>query len=325
VSTFADYFDRRVTTERVETGRRLLAEHRDELDEFTQRYGVPGRYIVALWALETNYGRILGNVPVLDSLSTLACDDRRGEYFSGEVVNALRIVDRGDVEPAQMVGSWAGAMGQTQFMPAAYLEYAVDGDGDGRIDLWNSANDALASGANYLRALRWQPGVRWGREVMLPSDFDYSTAGLDQSRPLAEWRALGLRDTNGHELGDVDLDAAVLVPSGHAGPAFIVYDNFRALMAWNRSEHFALVVGHLADRIAGAGRPHKAPVHQATVTRDQMLRLQERLNSLGYDSGRPDGIPGSATRSAIRDYERDHGLIPDGHFDVELLEVLGID
>jgi membrane-bound lytic murein transglycosylase B len=183
----------------------------------------------------------------------------------------------------------------------------------------------LASGANYLQALRWQRGVRWGREVLLPSDFDYSAAGLDQSRPLAEWRNLGLRDTNGHELGELDVDAAVLVPSGHAGPAFIVYDNFRVLMGWNRSEHFALVVGHLADRIAGAGGPRNPPVHGAAVTRDQMLRLQQRLNSLGYDSGQPDGIPGSATRAAIRDYQRDHGLIPDGHFDTDLLAALSVD
>lgn len=325
VSSFAEYFDRRVTPERIETGRRLFAEHREELETLTARYGVPGQYIVALWGLETNYGRILGNVPVFDSLSTLACDDRRSEYFSEELVNALRIVDRGDIEPQQMLGSWAGAMGHTQFMPASYLSYAIDGDGDGRIDLWNGTSDALASGANFLRALRWQSGLRWGREVLLPDDFDHAAAGLDGGRPLREWRALGVRDTGGRLLADLEIDAAVLLPSGHAGPAFVVYENFRALMRWNRSEQFALVVGHLADRIAGAGGLQNPPAAGPAVTRDQLLRLQERLNALGYDSGTPDGVPGSATRAAIRGYERDQGLIPDGHFDSELLEALGID
>jgi membrane-bound lytic murein transglycosylase B len=325
VSSFAEYFDRRVTPERIETGRRLFAEHREELESLTARYGVPGQYIVALWGLETNYGRILGNVPVFDSLSTLACDDRRSEYFSEELVNALRIVDRGDIDPQQMLGSWAGAMGHTQFMPASYLSYAIDGDGDGRIDLWNGTSDALASGANFLRALRWQSGLRWGREVLLPDDFDHAAAGLDGGRPLREWRALGVRDTGGRLLADLEIDAAVLLPSGHAGPAFVVYENFRALMRWNRSEQFALVVGHLADRIAGAGGLQNPPAAGPAVTRDQLLRLQERLNVLGYDSGTPDGVPGSATRAAIRGYERDQGLIPDGHFDSELLEALGID
>jgi membrane-bound lytic murein transglycosylase B len=325
VSSFAEYFDRRVTPERIETGRRLFAEHREELETLTARYGVPGQYIVALWGLETNYGRILGNVPVFDSLSTLACDDRRSEYFSEELVNALRIVDRGDIDPQQMLGSWAGAMGHTQFMPASYLSYAIDGDGDGRIDLWNGTSDALASGANFLRALRWQSGLRWGREVLLPDDFDHAAAGLDGGRPLREWRALGVRDTGGRLLADLEIDAAVLLPSGHAGPAFVVYENFRALMRWNRSEQFALVVGHLADRIAGAGGLQNPPAAGPAVTRDQLLRLQESLNALGYDSGTPDGVPGSATRAAIRGYERDQGLIPDGHFDSELLEALGID
>ena len=325
VATFADYFARRVTPARIETGRRLFAEHGEDLDRFTARYGVPGQYIVALWGLESNYGSFLGNVPVFDSLSTLACDDRRGEYFSTEVVNALRIVDRGDIEPEHMIGSWAGAMGQTQFMPASYLSYAVDGDGDGRVDLWNSASDALASAANYLRVLRWQPGLRWGREVLLPEDFDYASAGLDRSRPLGEWRELGVRETSGRPVAPLDIDAGVLVPSGHAGPAFIVYENFRALMRWNRSEHFALVVGHLADRIAGAGELRNPIPDGDAFTREQVLQLQQRLNDLGYDSGTPDGVPGTATRAAIRAFESDREMIPDGHLDAALLEALGIE
>jgi peptidoglycan lytic transglycosylase B len=324
VATFADYFARRVTSERIETGRRLLAEHRSELDRLTARYGVPGQYIVALWGLETNYGRVLGDVPVFDSLSTLACDGRRSEYFSAELINALRIVERGDVEPARMTGSWAGAMGQTQFMPAAYLQYAVDGDGDGRVDLWTSTSDALASGMRYLSALDWERGVRWGREVQLPDAFDYSSTGLDNSRSLEEWRTLGIVDVQGRPLPSLDIDAAVLVPSGHTGPAFIVYANFETLMRWNRSEHFALVVGHLADRIAGAGALRRPPVGGDAVTRAQLIAVQERLGALGYDGGPADGIPGSATRAAIRRYQLDTELVPDGHIDADLLESLQI-
>ncbi|HSG63765.1 MAG TPA: lytic murein transglycosylase, partial [Gammaproteobacteria bacterium] len=163
VATFADYLSRRVTDERVARGRGLYAEHRNLLDGLTRRYGVPGQYVVAFWGLESNYGGVLGNVPVFDSLSTLACDDRRSGYFTDEFVDALRIVDRGDVEPAVMLGSWAGAMGQTQFMPSNYLQYATDGDGDGRVDLWRSTADALTSAANFLAHLGWRPGERWGR------------------------------------------------------------------------------------------------------------------------------------------------------------------
>ena len=186
LATFADYLGRRATDERVARGRALYAEHRSLLDELTRRYGVPGHYIVSFWGLETNYGSYLGNVPVFDSLSTLACDARRSDYFTEQFVNALRIVDRGDVEPSVMRGSWAGAMGQTQFMPSNYLNYAVDGDGDGRVDLWNSTPDALTSAANFLRGIGWQGGIRWGREVLLPEDFDYGIVGRDQRKVLNE-------------------------------------------------------------------------------------------------------------------------------------------
>jgi membrane-bound lytic murein transglycosylase B len=324
VTTFADYFERRVTAERIETGRRLLAQYGDELSMFTARYGVPAQYLVALWGLETNYGRVLGNVPVFDSLTTLACDDRRADYFGAALVDALTMVDRGHVQPEQMMGSWAGAMGHTQFMPAAYLAYAADGDGDGRIDLWRSPLDALASGANYLSTLRWQTGLRWGREVRLPEAFDYAEAGLDRSRPLREWRALGVADVGGRALPDLDLAAALLVPSGHAGPAFIVYDNFQVIMRWNRSEHFALVVGHLADRIAGAGALRTPPVRGVAMTREELTRVQTQLTAHGYDTGTADGLPGPATRAAIRAYQRDNAMIADGHLHAELLEALDI-
>jgi membrane-bound lytic murein transglycosylase B len=325
LETFADYFNRRVSERRVTDGRRLYAEHRALLDEVTRQYGVPGQYIVALWGLETNFGGYLGEVSVFDALSTLACDDRRSQYFSAEFVNALRVVDRGHVEPEIMIGSWAGAMGHTQFMPTNYLEYAVDGDGDGRVDLWNSVADSFASAANLLADLRWQRGFRWGREVRLPEDFDYALAGSDRRVPLSEWRALGLADVAGQPVALLDLPAALLVPSGSAGPAFLVYDNFDVIMRWNRSEFFALTVGHLADRIAGAGELATAPPALPRIARASVVRLQEYLQTLGYEPGGADGIMGPQSRAALRQLQRDRGLVADGFVTLQLLDALGLD
>jgi membrane-bound lytic murein transglycosylase B len=325
VSTFQDYLDRRVTDERVAQGRQLLAEYRKRLSELTRTYGVPGRYLVALWGLETNYGRVLGNVPVFDSLTTLACDDRRSEYFASELIGALHIVDHGDVDVETMRGSWAGAMGQTQFMPSSYLKYGVDGDGDARVDLWNSVGDAFASAANYLRSLDWHRGERWGREVVLPDGFDYALAGLQRSRPLTEWRELGVEDTHGNPVAELPLEASLLVPAGHLGPAFLVYENFRAIMRWNRSEHFALAVGYLADRVAGSGRLYRSPPATEALKREQLVEVQRLLNANGHDSGTPDGILGPATRAAIREYQAAHGLIADGYVDEALLGSMGIE
>lgn len=323
VDTFADYFGRRITPERVETGRALLREHRSVLRAVARRYGVAPQYVVALWGLETAYGRVLGDVPVFDSLATLACDGRRGRYFTTEFVNALRIVEQG-VDAGAMTGSWAGAMGQTQFMPSVYLEHAVDGDGDGDVDLWGSEADAFASAASYLDSLGWRAGWRWGREVVLPDGFDYALAGRDRPKPLAEWRRLGVETADGRPVDAVDEPAALLVPAGRHGPAFLVYDNFHVLMSWNRSEHFALVVGHLADRIAGAGPLRSPPPDTERLTRAQIEALQHRLNELGYDSGRPDGIVGSATRRAVRQWQQANGAVADGHVDAALLHKLGL-
>ncbi len=324
VDTFGDYFSRAVSVDRITAGRELLAEHRDLLQRLSVRYGVPGQYIVALWGMESNYGRVLGSIRVFDSLATLACDDRRGAYFTDELINALRVVDREGLDDMRMVGSWAGAMGQTQFMPSNYLAYAVDGDGDGRVDLWNSVPDALASAANFLSQLGWRSGERWGREVLLPDGFDYYHAGRDRSRPLREWRALGITDTAGGVLPDVDIDASLLVPAGHSGPAFLVYGNFNVIMRWNRSEFFALSVGHLADRIAGAGSLHRTPPALPRLNRTQITAIQQALDARGLEPGPADGIFGPATRAAVREFQRQRGLVADGQADAALLDVLGI-
>ena len=324
--TFAGYFNRRVTDTRVEQGRAALERHGPLLRRLTLRYGVPPQYIVAFWGLETNYGSYLGKMPVLDSLATLACDKRRSTFFSSELFEALRLLDTPGVDQP-LLGSWAGAMGNTQFMPSAYRRYAVDGDGDGRIDLWRSIPDALTSAANFLQQLGWQRGLRWGREVKLPAGFDYARAGAGagQRQPLSYWQELGVTTADGQPLPQAAVDALLLVPAGHEGPAFLVYNNFDVIMRWNRSEYYALSVGHLADRINGGGKliqPPPAGLDQISV--DSVRLLQEGLNSAGFDAGNPDGILGPGTRQAIRQLQQSRGMIADGYPHAEVFEAFGI-
>ncbi len=311
--TFYNYLYRRVNDFRVDKGRLLLQEHRPFLLQLTREYGVPPQYIVAFWGLETNFGAYLGKMNVLDSLATLACDPRRSEFFTQELMEALRILQSKVVTREQMLGSWAGAMGNMQFMPSAYRRYAVDADGDGRADLWGSLEDAFTSAAYFLQQLGWQRELRWGREILLPANFDYGLAGGDHEQPLSSWRKLGLTDVNGNLLPALDLPASVIIPAGHTGPAFVAYENFDVIMKWNRSEFYALAVGHLADRIQG-GKPLKQPPPNAErLTIETVKTLQEQLMALGYPSGEPDGILGSRTKRAIRQFQQERGLVADGY------------
>ncbi|MFO7786723.1 MAG: lytic murein transglycosylase [Halospina sp.] len=324
--SFRDYLDKRVTEQRIEKGRALYQEHAQLLQRITRETGVPGRYLIAFWGLETNFGSYTGKMPIPRALATLACDQRRSAYFTEELVSALRLIERGDVEAEAMEGSWAGAMGQMQFMPSVYLEHAVDADGSGRVDLWNSVPDALSSAGHLLESLGWNEEERWGREVRLPEGFDYSlAAGLKRERPLSEWRELGIRNAFGGELPQADLEAALLLPSGHEGPAFLVYDNFRVIMGWNQSEFYALAVGHLADRIAGAGPFQTRPPDHEPLSRDTIEALQAALKEAGYEPGPVDGILGSGTRSALRDFQQANGIRADGFPDPDSLSALGVD
>lgn len=319
--TFADYFNRRVTPVRVTKGRELLVSHRDLLEEIRDQTGVPPQYLVAFWGLETNFGGYLGKMAIPDSLATLACDERRSRYFTGELISALKIIDAGDVALSDMHGSWAGAMGHVQFMPSAYLRHAVDYDGDGRRDLFGSTEDALASAGNFLQTLGWERGLRWGREVQLPESFDYTLTRGAEKKSLGDWRTLGVTDAFDHPLPVAPVDAALRLPAGHRGPAFLSYRNFDVIMGWNRSVFYALAVGHLADRIAGAGRLQTPPPEDdVRFSNEDLMALQIQLKSLGYDPGEPDGRLGPATRAAVSLFQSDNGLIPDGHLDVEVVE-----
>lgn len=324
-ASLADYMGKRITPERVEQGRQLLKKHSDMLAEVARDTGVPPHYLVAFWGMETNFGSYFGRVPIPEALTTLACDQRRSDYFTRELIAALTILDQGHVSRETMKGSWAGAMGHMQFMPSVYRAHAVDGDGDGRIDLWGSVPDAMTSAGHFLEHMGWQRGERWGREVLLPRDFDYHQAqGRNEKASLAHWRELGITDAFGNPLPKADMEAALLLPSGHEGPAFLVYENFHIIMGWNRSEFYALAVGHLADRIAGAGKLQNPPPDHPPLSRDTLRALQEKLNKKGYDAGDPDGVMGPATRSALQDYQRSQKLPADGYPDPQTLSSLDL-
>ena len=244
------YLATRVNETRITNGRRTMSRYPTWLGRAEQKYGVQRRFLVALWGIETNYGRHSGNVPVIQSLVTLAHDGRRSSYFRKELLDALHILDAGHIRLKRMNGSWAGAMGQCQFMPSSFRRYAVDADGDGRINIWDSVPDVLASAANYLKQVGWQDDQTWGRPVTLPEKFDFTLVGLETRLPLSRWQSLGVRRINGSALPRRNLVASVITPDGPGGQAYLVYDNFRALRAWNKSNAFAIAVGTLSDRFA---------------------------------------------------------------------------
>jgi membrane-bound lytic murein transglycosylase B len=323
LQTFWTYLRQRVSDERIRRGQGLLARHRDLLDKLHAQYGVPPRYLIAFWGLETNFGDRLGDFRVIDALATLAYDQRRAPFFRTQLLYALQILDEGHVSPDAMTGSWAGAMGHMQFIPSTFIGHAVDHTGDGRKDIWSSLPDALSSAANFLSSLGWHPGESWGREVQLPGDFDLTLAGLDTRKAPAEWSALGVRRPGGSALPEAGTRGSILLPQGYRGPAFLVYENFRVIMRWNRAVHYAISVGHLADRIAGLppivnGRD----AEHKPLSREEIEELQQHLNRFGFDAGEADGLPGSRTQAAIRGFQKEHSLPPDGYPSPDLLKRL---
>lgn len=249
--SFAVYYKKVINQQRIDKGRALYQTHRAELNEASRRYGVPPQYIVALWGIETSYGDNTGGFGVIPSLATLAYEGRRAEFFGSELMEALRILEQGHISADKMKGSWAGAMGQNQFMPSSFHRFAVDGNNDGRRDIWTSLPDVFASTANYLGKSGWKEDERWGRRVKLPAGFSESNVSLDVRKSLASWAALGVRLPDGSNLpANGDMQASLVAPDGLSGDAFLVYDNYRVIMKWNKSTYFATSVGLLADQIA---------------------------------------------------------------------------
>ncbi len=249
--TFAQYEAKVVSDERVTQGRALMTQYAAILDKVSAEFGVQKRFIVALWAVESDYGKYTGGYSEIGALATLAYGSGRKDFFRKELLEALRIIDQGNITAPLMTGSWAGAMGQCQFMPSSFRRYAVDFDGDGRRDIWGSQTDVFASIANYLASFHWRPEETWGREVRLPAKFDARLIDLKSEKPITSWQKLGLRNADGSDLPVASLTASLVAPDGPSGPAYLVYGNYKIVMRWNRSTYFATSVGLLADRLAG--------------------------------------------------------------------------
>jgi len=316
------YLDTAVSPQRIATGQEKLQDVRREADAAAARYGVPASIMVAIWGMESNYGSNYGNTPTVDALATLGFDGRREEWARGELLAALKIIDKGDIDRAHMIGSWAGAMGQTQFMPSNFLAYAVDADGDGRRDIWGSMADVTASTANFLARSGWQAGKPWGVEVQLPAGFDHARADPSVRQAATQWAAEGVRSMDGQALPDLT-DGSILLPAGARGPAFLVGANFRAILRYNNSTSYALAVGLLSQRLAGGpGVQASWPRDLAALTRSEMTELQAALNQRGFPAGTPDGVMGPATRAGLRDYQRSVGLPADGYPSAAVLQRL---
>ncbi len=316
------YLDSEVNDQRVHQGHERLTANANLLARVSKEFGVPAEILVAFWGIESDYGRDCGNFSVVDALATLAYRSRRPAFFRGELLAALHILDKGDIPLEQMRGSWAGAMGQTQFIPTIFLQHAVDYDHDGHRDIWNSLPDILASTAHFVAGIGWRPHESWGQEVRLPGDFPWDQAELTITKPVSEWVRLGVKPVRGPALAG-DSPASILVPAGHTGPAFLVRENFRVIMRYNPSVSYALSVALLADRMTG-GAPITAswPRQEAALNRAERIELQQRLAALGLNPGVPDSLIGPATRIAVRSFQKTIGEVPDGFVTKHLLDAL---
>lgn len=311
ISTFVNYLDKRVTPRVVAQGRALMQEHEGLLNQLVARYGIPKQILVSFWGLETNFGKTQGDFYLPSTLTTLAYEGRRATFFREELFNLMHIIEAQQNAVTRMRGSWAGAMGQVQFMPSTFLNHAVDMDENGQIDIWVSIPDALGSAANYLSNLGWHPNEPVAIQVKLPASFDYSLAQLNVRKSITDWRRLGVDVSwSGSELGN----AAILLPQGWQGPAFMVFNNYDVVMNWNRSVNYALAVSNLADwLVADAPIMINPELETDALSFNQIWALQAKLNELGLDCGKPDGFPGLKTQQSIRRYQASQGLAQDGY------------
>ncbi|MEO1198709.1 MAG: lytic murein transglycosylase [Pseudomonadota bacterium] len=319
-----EYLDSAVSRSRIDTGQSMVRRYSSALDQIEARYGVSRFVVVAVWGMETSYGGFMGNHNVIRALATLAYQaPRRQDFWRSELITALQIVQAGHISFREMEGSWAGAMGHTQFMPNSWKQYSADYDGDGRHDIWTNIPDALASTANYLRAHGWRTGETWGYEVVLPRGFDYALADETTERRISEWARYGITRVSGRDFPRPNDTATLIVPAGAQGPAFLMLPNFSVIKRYNNSTSYALGVGHLADRIMGFGRFAATwPENERTLRRAEVEELQQLLLRRGFDPNGVDGKIGPGTRGAIRQYQSSIGVAADGFATLSLLESL---
>nr|WP_244437616.1 lytic murein transglycosylase [Roseivivax isoporae] len=321
--TLWQYLDSAVSDTRIANGRAALAEHGAVLQRIEEAYGVDKEVVAAIWGMESAYGSFRGTKPIVGSLATLAFEGRRAAFFEDQLIAALRILQNGDTGPETMTGSWAGAMGHTQFIPTSYEALAVDFTGDGRRDIWSDdPTDALASTAHYLAEHGWTLGMPWGVEVQLPADFDYSLADRSIEKMPSDWARLGVRGVDGAPVRDFG-SASLLLPAGADGVAFLISRNFRAIERYNAADAYVIGVGHLSDRLRGSG-PFRGgwPADERALTFDERQELQRRLTAAGYDTGGVDGRIGPNTLAALRGFQRAAGLKPDGYASLSVLDRL---
>jgi membrane-bound lytic murein transglycosylase B len=323
VRPIGEYIDRAVSDKRLDTGKQMLIEQKDLLDKLEARHGVDRHVIVAIWGLESNYGNQPGDKNVIRSLATLICSGTKAKFARSQIVSALKILQRGDVSLEAMNGSWAGAMGHTQFIPTTYSAYAVDHDGDGKRDIWSNIPDALASTASYLRVSKWQPGAAWGYEVKLPKGMDPKRVGEKTAKSLAEWQKLGVVRVTGQPYPRPGDRATLFAPEGTKGPAFLLLNNFRSILRYNQANSYALAVGHLSDRLKGGGPfVQPWPTDENKLSLDQRKELQQLLVVRGLMEGEPDGIIGPATLEAVRSFQRSKAMPVDGFPSLTILKAL---
>lgn len=321
--TIWDYLDVAVSSERVSMGQKALRDHADLLGRIELEYGVEKEVVAAIWGLESAYGTYRGDIDIVSALATLAYDGRRAAFFEAQLIQVLKIIDEGHVERESLKGSWAGAMGHTQFMPSSWAEFAVDFNKDGRRDIWGEdPGDALASTANYLRHWGWVKGQPWGLEVRLPTGFDYEETTERVVKPVAEWRAMGVQPAAGGDLPEGD-KASILLPAGHKGPAFLIFPNFQVIEKYNLADAYVIGIGHLSDRLRGG--PAVAadwPRHWQALTLEERKEMQGALVALGYDTGGVDGRVGPKTVAAVKAWQKARGDVPDGYPSPDVLQAL---
>jgi membrane-bound lytic murein transglycosylase B len=318
------YVTSRVNDARIAQGRKMAETWKPWLDRIEKAYGVDRYTVLAIWAMESNFGASSGGSDIIRSLATLACcTTRRPDYFRAELLAALQILEAHDTTARSMTGSWAGALGQTQFMPSSFLKYAADADGDGRRDIWRSAPDALASIANYLASHGWDRMASWGFEVRLPQDFAFDQITAHEGKPVAAWVRLGVARADGTPFPDDAPKAWLLLPAGANGPAFLTLENYWGIKTYNISDSYTLSVGHLADRIRGAGGLAASWPGDKPPSRAQLEAMQKRLQALGFPIEKIDGKVGPSTRAAVRAWQASVGLKADGYATVPLLRRMG--